>query len=145
MRPVQTNQTVEIILPSILGYERIAMAGSASFALLKGLAPERIEDLKTIVAEAATNAIQHGNGNRSETPVTVRLASIGGAIQVTVLDEGKGFDLNIKDPDIDRIINELDPPIGFGLFLIRNLADEVAYTQIPEGGHQVEMRIALAP
>jgi anti-sigma regulatory factor (Ser/Thr protein kinase) len=140
---VLANQSIEIVLPNILGYERVAMACSASFAQMEGLAADRIEDLKTIVAEAATNAIQHGNGNRAESHVVIRLELVAGAIQVTVRDEGAGFDNTFKDPDIERIINELDPPIGFGLFLIRKLADEVAYTLIPDGGHQVEMRIAL--
>lgn len=143
MQQTVGNQSVEIVLPNILGYERVAMACSASYAQMEGLAPDRIEDLKTIVAEAATNAIQHGNGSRVEAHVVIRLALIPGAIQVTVRDEGIGFDDTIKDPDIDRIIDELDPPIGFGVFLIRKLSDDVAYTRIPGGGHQVNMRIAL--
>ena len=43
--------TVEVSLPNQLGYERIAMQCSASFAKIVGFGPERIEDLKTAVAE----------------------------------------------------------------------------------------------
>jgi len=134
-----------MVLPNILGYERIAMVCSAAFAQLQGLPPSRIEDLKTIVAEASTNAMQHGNGGRTEAHVSIRLERTSDAVKVTVTDEGRGFDNTIQDPDIERIINELDAPIGFGLFLIRNLADEVTYTLSPEGGHRVEMRIGLQP
>ena len=145
MQLLSTNRTVEITLPNLLGYERVAMACSASFAQLYGLSPERIEDLKTIVAEAATNAIQHGNGGRTEAYVVIRFERSADAIRVTVTDEGQGFENTMKDPDIERIINELDAPVGFGLFLIRKLADDVAYKRLPEGGHQVEMQIAMQP
>lgn len=110
---------------------------------MHGLAPDRIEDLKTIVAEAATNAMQHGNGGRTEAHVTIRFELIPEAIGVTVNDEGNGFEYSGQDPDIERIINDNEAPVGFGLFLIRNLSDHVAYRQLPEGGHRVEMRIAM--
>jgi serine/threonine-protein kinase RsbW len=145
MQPLNANRSVEIVLPSVLGYERVAMACSASFAQLHGLPPDRIEDLKTIVAEASTNAMQHGNGGRTEAHVAIRLERMPDAIKVIVTDEGRGFDNTFRDPDIERIINEQDAPVGFGLFLIRNLADEVTYTLPPEGGHRVEVRIALQP
>ena len=137
------NQLTEVKLPNRIGYERIAMECSASFAKLVGFVPERIEDLKTVVSEACTNAMQHGNGRRTDAHVAIRFERMPDAIKVTVTDEGRGFDNTIRDPDIERIINELDAPIGFGLFLIRNLADEVTYALSPQGGHRVEMRIAL--
>ena len=144
MQQPSSNRVVEIILPNVLGYERIAMACCASFGKLHGLRPDRIEDLKTIVAEASTNAMQHGNGGRAEARVIIRLERLADGIKVSVADEGNGFDAAVKDPDIERIINNLEDPVGFGVFLIRNLADEVAYTRIPAGGHQVEMRISLS-
>jgi serine/threonine-protein kinase RsbW len=143
MRQLNSNRTITIVLPNILGYERIAMVCAASFAQINGLAPDRIEDLKTVVAEAATNAMEHGNGGRAEALVTIRLESVPEAINVTVNDEGSGFENGGRDPDIEQIINGNEAPVGFGLFLIRNLADHVAYRQLPEGGHRVEMRIAL--
>jgi serine/threonine-protein kinase RsbW len=145
MQPSASNTAVKIVLPNILGYERIAMACSASFAKLNGLPPDRIEDLKTIVAEAITNAMQHGNGGRAEARVSIWLESTPETIRVTVKDEGKGFRNTFPDPDIERIMDDRETPVGFGLFLIRNLADHVAYHQLPEGGHRIEMRIAMQP
>lgn len=143
MQQLTANQAVDIMLPNVLGYERIAMACSAAFAQLQGLSPDRIEDLKTIVAEAATNAMQHGNGGRTEAHVAIRLERTPNAIAVTVTDEGRGFENTIREPDIERIMNDQEDPIGFGLFLIRNLADEVSYGMSPDGRHRVAMRIAL--
>jgi len=143
MQQSYTNSAVKIVLPAVLGYERIAMACSATFAQMNGLAPDRIEDLKTVVAEATTNAMQHGNGGRAEAHVTIRFEMLPDAIQVTVRDEGNGFENVVKDPDIEQIINEEETPIGFGVFLIRNLADHVEFHLLPGGGHCVEMRIAM--
>lgn len=143
MQHMNSHRSVKIVLPTILGYERIAMACSASFAQMNGLAADRIEDLKTIVGEAATNAMEHGNGGRAEAHVTIQFESAEEAINVMVNDEGNGFDNTVQDPDIEQIINDKEAPVGFGLFLIRNLADHVTYRQLPGGGHCVEMRIAM--
>ena len=53
--------TVEVRLPSRLGYEKVAMSTAASVAKLMGFREDRIEDLKTAIAEACINAIEHGN------------------------------------------------------------------------------------
>ena len=137
------NQSIEISLPNQLGYERIAMACSASFAKMLGFSPERIEDLKTIVAEAAINAMQHGNKERPDARVTVLMSFKDDTIHVAVKDEGEGVKEILPDPDIDRIINNLDPPIGFGTFLIRELADRVEFDKTADGASIVKMAIKL--
>ena len=67
------EQTVEVSLPNELGYERIAMECSASFARIAGFVQERIEDLKTAVSEACLNAIEHGNKGRTDARVIVTM------------------------------------------------------------------------
>jgi serine/threonine-protein kinase RsbW len=143
MPPQLNKQNIEISLPSQLGYERIAMASAESYAKMLGLAPERIEDLKTIVAEAAINAMQHGNKERPDARVKVSMMVKENAIQVTVMDQGKGFGAFLPDPDIERIVNEQDPPVGFGTFLIRQLADQVEIDKTADGANFVRMTIKL--
>ena len=59
---VETRGTaVEVKLPSRLGFEKVAMGTAASVARLMGFPEDRIEDLKTALAEACINAIEHGN------------------------------------------------------------------------------------
>jgi serine/threonine-protein kinase RsbW len=140
-----TDRTVEVILSNQIGYERVAMACSASFAKMYGCPPERIEDLKTVVAEAALNAMQHGNKGRSDARVVVCMNYEDNAINVSVLDQGDGITRIPPTPDIERIINELDPPIGFGLFLIDQLADKVEFNQITDEGHAVRVAININP
>jgi serine/threonine-protein kinase RsbW len=143
MPPSLNNQSIEISLPNQLGYERIAMASAESYAKMLGLASERIEDLKTIVAEAAINAMQHGNKERPDARVTVSMALKDNSILITVMDQGEGFSDFLPDPDIERIVNEQDPPVGFGTFLIRQLADQVEIDKTADGANIVRMTIKL--
>lgn len=137
------NQSIEISLPNQIGYERIAMACSESFAKMLGLSLERIEDLKTIVAEAAINAMQHGNKARPDTRVTVSMTFKDDTIHIAVMDEGDGVKELTPTPNIERIVNELDPPVGFGTFLIRELADQVEFDKTADGVSVVKMAIKL--
>ena len=139
----QNEKSIEITLPNQLGYERIAMASAAAFGKMVGLSPERIEDLKTIVAEAAINAMQHGNRQHPDARVTVSMYFKDDTIHIAVMDQGKGFKTFLPDPDIERIVNELDPPIGFGTFLIRQLADQIDVGKTADGANVVRMTIKL--
>ena len=133
--------TIEVILPNQIGYERIAMASSASFAKMFGYSPARIEDLKTVVAEAAVNAMQHGNKGRPDGRVTIQMNLKDDTIYITVTDDGEGIKNIHPKPDIDRIIDKLDPPTGFGTFLIKQLVNDVDFNVRTEKGHGLRMTI----
>jgi serine/threonine-protein kinase RsbW len=133
------DKAVEIVMDNKLGYERVAMACAASFAKMMGFSDERIEDLKTVVAEAAINAMQHGNKDHPDARVAVSL----NFKHIAVADYGGGIQDLPPKPDIDRIIEKLDPPTGFGTFLIQQLADEVEFNEMTDGGHMVKMVIRL--
>jgi len=137
------NRSVEITLANQIGYERVAMACSASFAQLFGFPPARIEDLKTMVGEASVNAMQHGNKGRSDAKVRVLLKCDNDAMIVQVLDEGKGIKKFPPNPDIEKIIEEDKLITGFGLFLIKELADQVEFNKMADEGHMVKMTINM--
>ena len=135
------QQTVVINLPNRLGYERVAMGSVAAFAEGVGFLPNRIEDLKTAVAEACINAVQHGNKDRPSARVIVTVSFREDVLNISVLDEGDGFKQAPKDPDIVRIMNNLDPPVGFGVFLMKKLMDEFEFNKLPD--HRNEVRLAM--
>jgi len=137
------DRAVEITLVNQLGYERIAMACSAAFAQLFGFPKNRIEDLKTIVSEASINAMQHGNKGRNDAKVKVALSCVKDTINVQVSDEGSGIKEFPPNPDIENIIEDREPSIGFGLFLIKQLTDRVEFNQLTEKGHMVNMSINM--
>jgi serine/threonine-protein kinase RsbW len=137
------EQTIEVSLPNKLGYERIAMECSASFAGIVGLVQERIEDLKTAVSEACLNAMEHGNKGRAEARVIVIMTFNNKTLNVSVKDEGAGMSELPHEPDIEKKVEELEPPGGFGIYLIKQLVDHVEFDKVTNGGHVVRMAMKL--
>ena len=137
------GRTIEINLPNTLGYERIAMETSASFARIVGFVSERIEDLKTAVAEACINAIEHGNKARPDARVLVTMNYKESVLSVSVEDEGGGIDKFPEEPDILKKIEHLQTPRGIGIFLIKQLVDQVEFNKMTSTGHMVRMLIRL--
>jgi serine/threonine-protein kinase RsbW len=136
------EKSIEISIPNKLGHERIAMACSASFAKIVGFRPERIEDLKTAVAEACINAMEHGNKNDPSARVVISMHYNDHIFSVSVMDQGKGLDNSNKpyeEPDIELKIQQLQTPRGLGIFLIKQLVDEVEFNQTTDEGHMVRM------
>lgn len=131
---VETNGTsVEVRIPSRLGFEKVAMATAASVARLKGFSDERIEDLKTAVAEACINAIEHGNRLNEKLSVGVVLRAEPDALEVKVIDDGIGIGKKPAKPDIDRKMHGEEDPRGMGMFLIQALVDEAEWVSGLDG------------
>lgn len=137
------ERTVEVSLPNRLGYERIAMDCSASFARMAGLGKERIEDLKTAVSEACLNAIEHGNKGRPDARVVITMNFKEDAFSVSVMDEGEGIPEMPEEPDIDKKVANLQTPRGLGIYLIKQLTDKVEFNKKTGDGHVVRMVIKL--
>ena len=137
-----TDNKVELHIPSVMGYEKIAMECAASMAKKMGFTENRIEDLKTAVAEACLNAIEHGNKMDTSTKVGITLTVEESKLQVLVKDQGKGLD-KITVPNIENKIEGKDQPRGWGIFLIKRLMNEVTFESSPEGGNITKMIIYL--
>jgi serine/threonine-protein kinase RsbW len=136
--------TVEVRLPSRLGFEKVAMSTAASVAKLMGFRDERIDDLKTAVAEACINAIEHGNRLNEKLSVGVVLSAGGDQLEVKVMDDGKGMKTQPSKPDIDKKMHGEEDPRGMGMFLIQALVDEAEWVVGTNGkGSYVRLVIRL--
>jgi serine/threonine-protein kinase RsbW len=129
---------IELRVPSILGYEKIAMACVASVAKSMGFDQARIEDLKSAVAEACINAIVHGNkmDSASKVDVVVMIGSSG--LEVYVTDNGQGFG-DIFMPEIEEQVEGKNRDRGWGIFIMKNLVDELKFEKKPNDGNVVKM------
>ena len=143
---IETRGTaVEVKLPSRLGFEKVAMGTAASVAKLMGFPDDRIEDLKTALAEACINAIEHGNHLNDNLAVGVILSVSDEALEVKVMDTGSGVTKTPSKPDIDRKMHGEEDPRGMGMFLIQSLVDEAEWVKgSPEKGSYVRLVIKLA-
>ena len=135
--------TIEVSLPNRVGHERIAMESSASFAKIAGFKKERIEDLKTAVSEACLNAIEHGNRGRPDARVVVTMSFKENIFSVSVRDEGEGISEFPDEPNIWKKIEKLETPRGLGMFLMKELTDQVEFNKMTSEGHEVSMELKL--
>ena len=140
---MNARRSVEVRLPSELGFEKVAMSTAAGMAQMMGFSQDRIEDLKTAVAEACINAIEHGNRHDDRLSVGVQLSTTESELEVRVSDEGFGLDEVPEEPDIHRKMTGEEETRGMGMFLIQALVDEAEWHQGPPGKSYVRLVIRL--
>lgn len=87
--------------------------------------------------EALTNAIKHGNGLDPEKKVDVCLAVGESGIDITVEDQGEGFDPGaVADP---LAPDNLLKTGGRGVFYMRKFMDKIDYDFGADGGTKVRL------
>ena len=125
------RQLASFAVASEPGNERVALARVAEAVAGCGLTGARLERLKTAVAEATMNAIEHGNGNHAEIPVEVEVTQNGDEIIVAISDQGgeaPSAPKPAEEPDLLKKLDGGQSPRGWGLFLIRNMVDAMDIT-----------------
>lgn len=130
-------------MPSESGNERAVMERVAEAVAGLGLANRRLERLKTAVSEATMNAIEHGNQNRPDLPVGIRVMVNEEEVLVEIIDQGGERPIpDAEIPDIEAKLAGLQKPRGWGLFLIKNMVDDLR-TSTTEDRHVVELVMKL--
>jgi serine phosphatase RsbU (regulator of sigma subunit)/anti-sigma regulatory factor (Ser/Thr protein kinase) len=130
-------------LESRAGNDREAMERVAAAVAPLGLEPRRLDQLKTAVAEAALNAIEHGNQSRAELPVEITVRAADSELVVGISDEGIGGPAGeAETPDLEAKLEGLQKPRGWGLFLIKNMVDDIRVSDA-DGRHTVELVVNL--
>ena len=130
---------VEFDLPSEPGNEREAMERVAAAVQDLGLSEAKLERLKTAVAEATMNAMEHGNEYKPDMPVSIHVEVSTAAVSVRITDHGGGADIPVPEvPDLDAKLAGLQSPRGWGLFLIKQMVDEFSVSS-DEVHHTIEL------
>jgi serine/threonine-protein kinase RsbW len=90
-----------------------------------------IADIAISVSELVNNAILHGNESSMDKAVTVTVSKNDGRVEISVADQGGGFDpTSVKNPiDNGNLLKE----VGRGIFIVRSLMDEVAIEATERG------------
>ncbi len=144
-RPGLTHERLlaEFDVRSEPGNERVAIDGVARAVAGLGLPGSRLERLKTAVGEAIMNAIEHGNRARPELAVGVQVVADQAALRVRITDQGGEHPLpEVTVPDLDAKLAGLQNARGWGLYLIKNMVDEL-HTATDEGHHVLELVMHL--
>lgn len=100
-----------------------------------GIAEITIDDLKLAVDEAAMNIIMHGYADMDPGSLILELIIGERQVEVTLTDFGHPFEpYDPGAPDPESLLDERAPG-GFGLHLIYQTMDDVAYRSDEEGNH----------
>ena len=95
-------------------------------------------NFRVSLTEALSNAMLYGNGRDPSKSVVVEVVLRGDTLLAKVRDQGRGFDPHtVPDPTLPE---NLTRPCGRGLFLMRELLDEVRYN---ERGNEVTLVLRL--
>jgi serine phosphatase RsbU (regulator of sigma subunit)/anti-sigma regulatory factor (Ser/Thr protein kinase) len=134
----------DFTLPSEPGNERLAMEKVDEAVKGLPLSEQRLARLKTAVAEATMNAMEHGNRYDPEVPVKIQVWLLKERLLVRVIDRGSGplSSPTAKGPDLEAKLDDAQTPRGWGVFLIERMVDEVRVSGNPDH-HVVELVMRL--
>ena len=100
-----------------------ARAWVSTLAHRAGLSSQEGYELQLAVSEACTNAIEHAYGMEKGHKVELSAWIDRCAIRLTIRDFGRKLDLNrYQEPDLEN-----PPAGGYGIYLLRQLMDEVLF------------------
>ena len=132
---------VTLEFPSRSSNEGFARSAVACFAAQMDPTLNELEDIKTAVSEAVTNAIVHAYPDSiGKVLVKVRICP-GNVLEITVKDHGKGI------PDIDRepmFTTGGEERSGMGFTIMESFMDRLTVRSVPGKGTSVAMKKKLA-
>jgi len=99
----------------------------ADIALKAGFDKDIASQIELAVDEASTNVIKHAHQFDSRKNVDLEVILDDEKMVICICDQGVGFDADkIATPDLEKYIREARKG-GFGIYLMRNLMDEVKF------------------
>jgi len=91
------------------------------------------------VDEACSNIIEHAYGGEGKGDIECTCNDLNGGLEIILKDDGNPFDPgSVSQPDFSISIEKVKPR-GAGLFLIRNMMDDVDFEFSQEDGNVLRM------
>lgn len=119
------KQSAEITFNAVIENENFARSVIAAFITKYDPTIDEMIEIKTIVAEAVSNAIIHGYDKNPECQVVMRIEWEDDTLTIVVQDYGKGIeDLNKAKVPFFSSLASLEHA-GMGIPIIESLADSL--------------------
>ncbi len=134
------SHIITLTLPGDISYTRFASFSASKAAELFLASIDRLEKseefchaFELAISEAFANAAANAPSPTDPQPVTIQFIPEGATLTAAVTDRNGPFSIDTPEPAIDTY-----PEEGFGLMLIRNIMDHVAYCR-EDGGNTIRM------
>ena len=143
MRTKALNE-VTLSFPSHSRNESFARSAAACFAAQMDPTLNELEDIKTAVSEAVTNAIVHGYPDSIGKVVVKVRVCLENTLEITVRDYGRGIS------DVDKARQPMfttggEERSGMGFTIMESFMDRLTVRSVPGKGTSVVMKKRLAP
>ena len=141
---IKTENEVTLQFPSQSSNEGFIRSAVACFAAQMDPTLNELEDIKTAVSEAATNAIVHAYPDRiGKVTVKVRICT-GQVLEITVWDYGRGI------PDVEKARQPMfttggEERSGMGFTIMESFMDSLKVRSVAGRGTTVVMKKKIAP
>ena len=141
---IKALNEVTLEFPSHSSNESFARSVAACFAAQMDPTLNELEDIKTAVSEAVTNAIVHAYPDSiGKVAMKVRVCP-DNVLEIAVRDHGKGI------PDVEQARRPMFTTggaerSGMGFTIMESFMDRVTVRSVPGKGTSVSMRKKLAP
>jgi stage II sporulation protein AB (anti-sigma F factor) len=137
------NNRMRLEFPALSQNESFARITVAAFVAQLDPTMDEINEIKTAVSEAVTNAIIHGYENDPEGIITIEAAIEDRSVEIVIRDRGVGIE-NIEEarqplfttkPELERS--------GMGFTIMENFVDELEILSKPNEGTTVRLKKRL--
>ncbi len=122
------------------GNERVAIERVREALRSVDLPARTCERLETAVGEATMNAMEHGNKYQSDVTVVICVELSPRAIRIGVTDQGEPIPLETEEPDLELKLAGMQSPRGWGMFLIKNMVDDMQVVD-DAVGHTLQLTV----
>ena len=135
---------VTLEFPSRSSNEGFARSAAACFAAQMDPTLNELEDIKTAVREAVTNAIVHAYPDAIG-KVTLKLRVCpGNVLELTVKDRGRGI-ADVEKAREPMFTTGGEERSGMGFTIMESFTDQLTVRSVPGRGTTVTMKKKLAP
>jgi serine/threonine-protein kinase RsbW len=135
---VKSPNTKNLSIPASTAYLATVRDFVGTHAANFGFKESDIDAIRLAVDEACTNVIKHAYEYDDSRHVAVYIGTNNSQFWVSIMDRGRTFDYEMYiEPDIKERI-KLKKRGGVGVYLIRQLMDEVEYSH-SDGVNEIRM------
>jgi len=114
-------------------------------ALKAGINPEKVGDIILAVDEACTNIIKHAYKSIPDGKIEIQVLNNHKKFTIVITDYGSSFEpKKVPAPDLQKYYQQHRVG-GLGMYLMKNLMDEVDYISVPGKYNRVSLSKNLNP